>query len=152
MRQLPNLLPIAGKTDHALWFRKFAIYYGVSKNNNKRMSYYLGRLYGVSKSQTFITVAYILYRKFITGITISFHAIFSLLKLILGIQKKGWFLVSYSYRMRANVPLRKTLDSQFVFALITYTKTLASWGTPLYVPSQHALGLLVCQIRSPQRL
>ena len=88
-RQLPNLLPIAGKTDHALWFRKFAIYYGVSKNNNKRMSYYLGRLYGVSKSQTFITVAYILYRKFITGITISFHAIFSLLKLILGIQKKG---------------------------------------------------------------
>jgi glycosyltransferase involved in cell wall biosynthesis len=87
-RQLKNLLPIAGRTDQALWFRKFAIYYGVSKNNTGRMNFYLQQLFGVSKSQAFITVAYIIARKFITGIVISFTATAKLLGLLLGIRKK----------------------------------------------------------------
>jgi glycosyltransferase involved in cell wall biosynthesis len=87
-RQLPNLLPIASKRDHALWFRKFAIYYGVSKNNSSRMGYYLQKLYDTSRSQALITVSYIVFRKFITGIVISSQAIFKLIKMVLGLRNK----------------------------------------------------------------
>lgn len=86
-RQLPNLLPIASKYDQARWFRKFAVYYGVSKNNLKRMNHYLGKLYQTSKSQAFVTVTYIIFRKFVTGVAVSFQAVISLLKLIFGLQK-----------------------------------------------------------------
>ncbi len=87
-RQLPNLLPIASTKDQALWFRKFTVYYGVSKNNLGRMNHYMMKLYAVSKSQAAITVAYIIYRKFITGIEVSFGAIVGLFKVALGLQKK----------------------------------------------------------------
>lgn len=87
-RRLPELLKIASSKDQALWLRKFAIYYGVSKNNLERMNHYLKRLYAVSKTQTFITCAYIIYRKASTGIMVSLSVVVSLFRLILNIGPK----------------------------------------------------------------
>lgn len=86
-RQLTKLIPIASQHDKALWYRKFAIYYGVSKNNNARMNHYLQLLFSVSKSQTFITTFYIIFRKIVTGIQISFVAFVKLLALCAGRRK-----------------------------------------------------------------
>jgi glycosyltransferase involved in cell wall biosynthesis len=80
-RRLPELLAIARKKDQALWLRKFAVYYGVSKNNKSRMNHYLQKLSHISKSQMILTGFYIMYRKFITGITISFHAFAAMVRL-----------------------------------------------------------------------
>ncbi len=88
-RQLSKLIPIASQRDQALWYRKFAIYYGVSKNNSTRMNHYLQLLFSVSKSQTFITTLYIIFRKITTGIRISFVACMKLLALCIGRKKSG---------------------------------------------------------------
>jgi glycosyltransferase involved in cell wall biosynthesis len=87
-RRLPELLTIASRHDQALWLRKFAIYYGVSKNNTARMHHYLQRLYSVSKSQTLLTCIYIIYRKIITGIVVSFSVVASFFRLLFGIISK----------------------------------------------------------------
>lgn len=86
-RQLTKLIPIASQRDKALWYRKFAIYYGVSKNNRSRMNHYLELLFSVSKSQTFITTFYITFRKIVTGIQISCVAFVKLLLLCAGRRK-----------------------------------------------------------------
>jgi glycosyltransferase involved in cell wall biosynthesis len=87
-RQLPALLRIASKKDKALWFRKFAVYYGVTKNNVSRMEHYLKQLYSVSFKQTIVTVAYIAARKLAVFFSVSIAAVWILIKLILRINKK----------------------------------------------------------------
>lgn len=84
-RQLPQLTAVASQKDRALWYRKFAVYYGVSKNNSDRMNYYLKKLFSESKTQSVITVFYIIYKKMVTGIRISALAFVKLL--ILPFQK-----------------------------------------------------------------
>jgi glycosyltransferase involved in cell wall biosynthesis len=86
-RQLPKLLSIASENDMALWYRKFAVYYGVTKNNVKRMEYYLKQLYAISFKQTIITVGYIAVRKLATFFKVSIAAAWILVKLILRIRK-----------------------------------------------------------------
>ena len=81
-RQLPALLRVASKKDQALWFRKFAVYYGVTKNNIQRMEHYLRLLYAVSFKQTIITIGYIAARKLAVFFTISLAAVWILIKLV----------------------------------------------------------------------
>lgn len=87
-RQLPKLITVASRKDRALWYRKFAVYYGVSKNNSARMNHYLEKLYNESKLQVLITVFYIIYRKAVTGIHISALAFARLLVLPFRSSKK----------------------------------------------------------------
>ncbi len=87
-RQLPALLRVASKKDRALWFRKFAVYYGVTKNNIKRMEHYLKQLYDVSFMQTLITIAYIAARKMVVFFSVSMAAAWILIKLLMRINKK----------------------------------------------------------------
>lgn len=63
-RRLPALVRIASRGDQILWYRKFAVYYGVGKNNFSRMQYYLVKLAGLSRTHLLITSAYIVFRKF----------------------------------------------------------------------------------------
>jgi len=86
-RQLPNLLRVASQKDKALWFRKFAVYYGVTKNNVKRMEHYLKLLNDVSFMQTIVTVGYIAYRKLAAFFSISLAGLWILLKLLLRSRK-----------------------------------------------------------------
>ncbi|MFL5747110.1 MAG: glycosyltransferase family 2 protein [Niastella sp.] len=81
-RQLPALLRVASKKDQALWFRKFAVYYGVTKNNIKRMEHYLKLLYPISFKQTIITIGYIAVRKLAVFFSISLAAAWILVKLV----------------------------------------------------------------------
>lgn len=78
-RKLPDLIKICSTNDKILWYRKFAIYYGVTKNNSKRMKKYLENLYGLSKSQALISVFYIIFRKAFFGIVVSVNALISLM-------------------------------------------------------------------------
>jgi hypothetical protein len=87
-RQLPALLRIASKKDKALWFRKFAVYYGVTKNNIVRMEHYLKQLYDVSFKQTIVTITYIAARKLAVFFTVSIAAVWIFIKLLLRINKK----------------------------------------------------------------
>lgn len=81
-RKLDQLLKISSPADQQRWLRKFAVYYGVSKSNHKRMNYYLTRLYRLSKKQVFITVSYIIINKTIKTIGTNFSASFQLIKLL----------------------------------------------------------------------
>jgi glycosyltransferase involved in cell wall biosynthesis len=87
-RQLPKLQAVASQNDMALWYRKFAVYYGVTKNNIKRMEYYLKKLYAISFKQTFITIGYIAVKKLAVFFSISVAALWILVKLIFGGGKK----------------------------------------------------------------
>jgi len=86
-RQLPNLLRVASNKDKALWFRKFAVYYGVTKNNVKRMEHYLKLLYDISFIQAIITTGYIAARKLAVFFSVSLAALWILVKLVLRIRK-----------------------------------------------------------------
>ena len=81
-RRLQDLIKVCSKYDTILWYRKFAVYYGVTKNNTQRMNHYLEKLYSLSSSQAFITAFYIIFRKVLFGILISLNALTSLIKSI----------------------------------------------------------------------
>jgi glycosyltransferase involved in cell wall biosynthesis len=81
-RQLKNLLPVLSKQDHALLFRKFAVYYAVYKNLPQRSGDYIKQLYIVSTSQAFVTTAYIIALKLMLSVKISVYAIVNLVKAI----------------------------------------------------------------------
>jgi len=87
-RKLPALLAIASRKDQILWYRKFAVYYGVSKNNTRRMQHYLKQLYSLSAGQTFVTIGYIAAKKLAVFFTVSISAVWYLIKLLLGLAKK----------------------------------------------------------------
>lgn len=86
-RQLPALLQVASKKEQLLWHRKFAIYYGVHKNNIQRMRYYLKNLYAISPSHTVVTTGYIAAKKLAAFFYVSLAAGWYLVKLFLRISK-----------------------------------------------------------------
>jgi glycosyltransferase involved in cell wall biosynthesis len=77
-RQLPALMNISSQREKALWMRKFAVYYGVSKNNGTRMKYYLGELSKFSLAQLIITSGYIVVKKIETLLNISWAVLTSI--------------------------------------------------------------------------
>ena len=82
-RYIPQLLPHLGRQDRLLLYRKYAVHYAVNKSNTPKMNYYLGKLYSLSRPQTFVTAAYIIFRKFVTGIQVSVSALLGMLRLLL---------------------------------------------------------------------
>jgi len=83
-RRLKQLLEISSPEDKQRWLRKFAVYYGVTKSNHKRMNSYLQQLYTLSKSQTILTVGYIIVQKTIKTIGTGFSALWQLIRLFTG--------------------------------------------------------------------
>jgi hypothetical protein len=81
-KHIPVLIQHMSKRDIMLLYRKYAVYYAVYKNHSKKTSYYLGKLYSVSVGQTIITVAYIIFKKIATGISISLNVILTFFKLL----------------------------------------------------------------------
>jgi glycosyltransferase involved in cell wall biosynthesis len=77
-RRLSQLISICSHTDKILWYRKFAVYYGVRKNNANRMNIYIGKLFKVSAANALVTVVYIVFMKITTGLHISIQALATL--------------------------------------------------------------------------
>jgi hypothetical protein len=84
---LKNLLPVASKKDQLLWFRKFAVYYAVTKSNKERMQHYLLQMYKLSPAQTFVTVAYIIAKKLGGLLGVGLSATWFFIKLLLGMKR-----------------------------------------------------------------
>lgn len=61
-------------------YRKFAVYYAVTKNNINKYNFYLGKLQNLSFKQALITVFYVLLVKFLNAISVGFSGVFFFLK------------------------------------------------------------------------
>lgn len=83
-RQLPLLVQHASKQDVILYYRKYTVYYAVYKNNIPKVKYYLGKLYSMSRSQAWVTVAYVIALKTANLFKVSFSITGGLLKLLFG--------------------------------------------------------------------
>ena len=81
-KHIPALLSHLSKRDTMLLYRKYAVYYAVYKNHSQKTNYYLAKLYSISAGQAFLTVGFIIFRKFITGISMSMNVFFTFFKLI----------------------------------------------------------------------
>ena len=79
---IPVLIPHLSRRDTMLLYRKYAVYYAVYKNHANKTNYYLGKLYSISAAQAFLTVGFIIFRKFITGLSMSVNVVFTFVKLI----------------------------------------------------------------------
>jgi glycosyltransferase involved in cell wall biosynthesis len=62
-RNLPGLEKKLPKNEIALLYRKLAVHYGLSKNNAQKYAEYLDKLAGSSRSQVWITAAYVMAMK-----------------------------------------------------------------------------------------
>ena len=71
-RKQDLLLPHFSDYDKMLFYRKYAVYYAVLKNNVTRMNFYLNRLWGASKKNYFLTSIYIISKKFSSLFNVSF--------------------------------------------------------------------------------
>lgn len=76
---LENKLP---SIERSLLYRKFAIYYAVTKNNPKKYKEYLYKLRQVSLSTVFATVLYVFLKKTGNALSIGFLGIYYFIKLI----------------------------------------------------------------------
>jgi glycosyltransferase involved in cell wall biosynthesis len=77
-RQLSKLVSKVSLKDKMLLYRKYAVFYGVFKNNTDKMRYYLKLLRQQSFSQFSVTVFFIVFRKIVTSVKMSFDAVVSL--------------------------------------------------------------------------
>jgi glycosyltransferase involved in cell wall biosynthesis len=74
-RKQALLLPSFSSYDKTLFYRKYAVYYAVLKNNVKRANIYLSKLAGHNKKAWLVTIAYIIFKKIVSTITVSFGLI-----------------------------------------------------------------------------
>jgi glycosyltransferase involved in cell wall biosynthesis len=79
-RQLPQLVKHVSKRDEMLLYRKYALYYGIFKENIPKMQYYTKLLYKMSPAQAFISLAYLTVRKIKGAIVMPFAFIGGLFK------------------------------------------------------------------------
>ncbi|QHS58285.1 glycosyltransferase family 2 protein [Chitinophaga agri] len=82
-KQLPTLVQHISKRDEMLYYRKFAVYYAIFKENQPKMKFYLQKLYQMSPKQAFIALAFITFKKIKGAIVIPFSFAVALLKLML---------------------------------------------------------------------
>ena len=83
-RLLPGLEKKLSPKEFALMNRKYAVYYGVMKNNAAVSSMYLRRLAAHSKMQVLVTVIYIAVLKFYFAFKLSFTGLWTFLKSLFG--------------------------------------------------------------------
>lgn len=81
-RQLPKLLQHVSKSDEILYYRKYTVYYAVSKNNLQKVKYYLGKLYSKSRKQALITVGYVIAKKIANMFSVVFYILYSFVRLL----------------------------------------------------------------------
>lgn len=62
-RQLPQLVKHVSRRDQMLLYRKYALYYGIYKENIPKMQYYIRQLRNMSMTQTLIALVYLIFRK-----------------------------------------------------------------------------------------
>ncbi|KAA2239143.1 glycosyltransferase [Chitinophaga agrisoli] len=81
-RQLPLLMQHISERDQMLFYRKYAVYYALYKNNTGKVKYYLEKLYAMSKAQVFVTVGYVIVMKTAQLFKVSFAIVMNLLQLL----------------------------------------------------------------------
>lgn len=78
-RNIPGLERKLPQPETALLYRKFAVYYGVSKNNSVKYREYLRKLSHVSVYQSVLAVVFVFFQKLVSWFTIGWAGPFHLL-------------------------------------------------------------------------
>jgi glycosyltransferase involved in cell wall biosynthesis len=87
-RQMAGLEKKLPPRQLALLYRKFAVFNAVQKNNSKKYRLYLGRLWGLSRRQTFITIVYVPLMKLKYLLTVSLAGWAAMLSYCFTFQRK----------------------------------------------------------------
>lgn len=78
------LLPSFSDYDKMLFYRKYAVYYAVLKNNIARTNIYLDQLWKISKKNYFITFFYIITQKLVAPFTMGTGMMGGFIKIVFG--------------------------------------------------------------------
>jgi glycosyltransferase involved in cell wall biosynthesis len=81
-KQLPVLVQHISKRDEMLYYRKFAVFYAIYKENMPKTQFYLRKLYRMSPAQAFISLGFITFRKVKGAVLVPLTVAMGLLKIM----------------------------------------------------------------------